>query len=68
MVEAHVAHAVDGSFDVFNGIPRELALGDLRQFLVELVVQLEKSRLTVCGRWRFVADAGFAPAGSTGYR
>lgn len=43
MVEAHVAHAVDGRFDVFDGIPRELTLGDLRQFLVELVVQLEKS-------------------------
>ena len=42
MVETHIAHAVDGSFDVFDGIPRELALGDLRQFLVELVVELEK--------------------------
>ena len=42
MVQAHVAHAVDGRLDVFNGIPRELALGDLRQFLVKLVVQLEK--------------------------
>ena len=42
MIEAHIAHPVDGSFNIFDGIPGLLAVRDLRELLVKFVIQLEK--------------------------
>jgi hypothetical protein len=42
MVKAHIAHTVHGRFEVFNGIPGKLTVGNLREFLVKLIIQLEK--------------------------
>ncbi|AEW73458.1 hypothetical protein EcWSU1_02021 [Enterobacter ludwigii] len=42
VVEAHIAHAVDGGFDVFNRVPGQLTVRNLRQLLVKLVIKLEE--------------------------
>ena len=44
MIEAHIAHPVNGGFNILDGIPGELAVGDLRELLVKFVIQLEKIR------------------------
>src|SRR5690606_412257 len=51
MIKAHVAHAVNGGFDIFNGIPGQLTISDLGQLLVKLIIKLEKvvQLLTVDG-------------------
>jgi Nitrate/nitrite transporter len=42
MIKTHIAHAVNGGFDVFDGVPRQLTIRNLRQLLVKLVIELEK--------------------------
>lgn len=42
MIEAHIAHPVNGGFDVLYRIPRQLAVGNQRQLLVKLIVKLEE--------------------------
>ncbi len=39
MVETHIAHAINGRFQVLNGIPRQLTVGNLRQELMEVVIK-----------------------------
>lgn len=48
MVEAHIAHAINGRFQVLNGIPRQLTVGNLRQELMEVVIKFKK--ITSCLR------------------
>ncbi len=42
MVETHIAHAINGRFQVLNGIPRQLTVGNLRQELMEVVIKFKK--------------------------
>jgi hypothetical protein len=42
MVEAHIAHAIHGRFEVFNRIPGQLTIGNLRELLVKFIIQLEE--------------------------
>ena len=42
MIEAHITHAVDGGLDVLNGIPGQLTIRYLCQFLVEFIIELEE--------------------------
>ena len=42
VIETHIPHAIDGGFDVFDGVPGELAIRNLRQFLVEFIIELEE--------------------------
>jgi hypothetical protein len=43
MIEAHVADPVNGRFNILDGIPRQLTVGNQRQFLVKFIIQLKKS-------------------------
>jgi hypothetical protein len=43
MIEAHVADPVNCRFNILDGIPRQLTVGNQRQFLVKLIIQLKKS-------------------------
>ncbi|SVZ32315.1 Uncharacterised protein [Klebsiella pneumoniae] len=42
MVQAHIAHAVDGGFNIFHRIPCQLTIGNDRQLLVKLIIKQEK--------------------------
>ena len=42
VIEAHIAHAVNGGLDVLDGVPGQLTIRDLRQLLVEFIVKLEE--------------------------
>ena len=42
MIETHITHAVDGGLDVFDGVPGQLAIRNLRQLLVEFIIKLEE--------------------------
>ena len=42
MIEAHVAHPVNGGLDILDGIPGQLAVCNLRQLLVKLIIKLEE--------------------------
>lgn len=42
MVETHIAHAINGRFQVLNGIPRQLTVGNLGQELMEVVIKFKK--------------------------
>ncbi len=48
MVETHIAHAINGRFQVLNGIPRQLTVGNLRQELMEVVIKFKKSSSCLC--------------------
>ncbi|VFS55577.1 Uncharacterised protein [Raoultella planticola] len=42
VIEAHVADPVNCRFNILDGIPRQLTVGNQRQFLVKLIIQLKK--------------------------
>ena len=42
VIEAHVAHPLYAGLNLFNGIPGELAVGNLRKLLMKLIIQLVK--------------------------
>ncbi len=65
VVEAHVAHAVDGGFDVFDGVPGELAVGNLRQQLVKLIIERKEIAYLLAVDSNALLVQVLLPAGST---
>ncbi len=68
MVETHIAHAINGRFQVLNGIPRQLTVGNLRQELMEVVIKFKKIIQLLALNGNALLVKIFVPVDSTGFR